>query len=136
MASYKAEYLRYMDNKGIKYTDKDDHWVKVAYNCNNIKSVTINVFFDKDGDPLVAFDCWEIIKFKDDKRAAGILLCNRLNEKYRWVKFYVDSDGDLRCQADAIVDHETVGSECKELVSRMVNIIDKSYPEIMKAVWD
>lgn len=135
MANYKAEYLSYMDDKGIKYKEMDERRVRVSYSGDNLTTIPIHVIFDKDGDNLVAFDCWEIAKFKEDKLAAGMVLCNSLNEKFRWVKFYIDSDRDLRCQADAIVDHETVGSECSELVRRMVGIIDQAYPEVMKALW-
>lgn len=126
-------YLRYMDSKGIKYRTLDDRCVRVAYNCENIKTVAILVLFDKNGKNLVQFVCTEVANFKDNKYAAGLVLCNSLNAKYRWCKFYLDKDSDLLVEADALVEINTVGSECAEMVSRMVDIIDGAYPDIMRA---
>ena len=135
MPDYKSNYLRYMDKHGIKYADKNDRIVSVTYNGDNLNKIPVLVIFDEDGDGIVQLDCWEIAKFKDDKRAAGMIASNELNAKYRWVKFYVDDDGDMRAQIDAYVDYDTVGEECSKLVQRMVSIIDKAYPVMMKYLW-
>ena len=61
--------------------------------------------------------------------------CNSLNGEYRWVKFYIDGDGDIAVSMDAVVDIDTVGAECIQLVNRMVNIYDDAYPRLMRAIW-
>ena len=134
MANYKNLFMRYMDDQGIKYTDVKENVVKVVYTGDNLKTIPIFVFFDKDGDPLVTFKCWEIANFKD-KEAAGIIACNQLNNQYRWVTFYVDDDADVITQIDSYVSEETCGAVCMSLVKRMVNIIDESYPNIMHSLW-
>ncbi|MEA5039362.1 MAG: YbjN domain-containing protein [Clostridiaceae bacterium] len=135
MADYKAAFLQYMDQKEIKYADANENVVRVAYSGDNLKSIPIFVFFDKDGDNLVQFACWEIATFPDDKYAAGLLTCNALNSKFRWVKFYLDADKCIRAEMDAYVQLETVGEACSQLVRRMVGIIDEAYPDLMKALW-
>ena len=135
MASYKELFMSYMDCNGIKYTDVKENVVRVVYTGDNLKTIPIYVFFDADGDPLVSFKCWEIANFKDEKMAGGVIACNLLNKKYRWVKFYLDDDSDVVAQIDAYVDEETCGSECLSLVKRMVNIIDEGYPTFMRAIW-
>ena len=135
MPDYKSVYLRYMDKHGIKYVDKNDRIVSVTYNGDNLNKIPVLVIFDEDGEGIVQLDCWEIAKFKDDKRAAGMIASNELNAKYRWVKFYVDDDGDMRAQIDAYVDYDNVGEVCSKLVQRMVSIIDKAYPVMMKYLW-
>ena len=134
MANYKNLFMRYMDDEGIKYTDVKENVVKVVYTGDNLKSIPIFVFFDKDGDPLVSFKCWEIANFKD-KEAVGIITCNQLNNQYRWVTFYVDDDADVITQIDSYVDENTCGPICMSLVRRMVNIVDEAYPEFMRALW-
>ena len=70
-------------------------------------------------------------------RSSSCLLytsCNELNNKYRWVKFYLDDDSDVVAQIDAYVDDETCGGECLSLVRRMVNIVDGGYPTLMQAL--
>lgn len=134
MPNYKQLFMSHMDRVGVKYSDIDERVVRVTYTGDNLKSIPINVFFDKDGEGIVQLACWNIANFKD-KFAAGVLACNNLNSEYRWVKYYLDSDTDVRCCLDAYIDEETCGEECLNLVRRMVNIIDDSYPTFMKALW-
>ncbi len=136
MANYKSLFMRYMDRNNIKYTDVKENVVKVVYSGDNLTSIPIYVFFDKDGDPLVNFKCWNIQNFKGDLMAGGMIACNDLNKVYRWVKFYLDDDCDVIAEIDAYVDEDTCGSECTSLVKRMVNIIDEGYPTLMHFRWN
>ncbi len=135
MANYKSLFTRHMDSEGIKYTDVNEYAVRVGYNAKNMSSVSIYVFFDKDNEPLVTLKCWEIAKFDGEKRAAGILACNDVNNRYRWTNFYIDDDGDVNAQIDTYVDERNCGTLCTNLVGRMVSIIDGAYPTFMQALW-
>ena len=134
MANYKQLFMRYMDQEGIKYTDTDDFVVKVVYTGDNLKSIPVFVFFDKDGDPLVQLKCWEIANFKN-KEAKAMIACNQMNKEWRWIKFYLDDDADIIAGCDAYIDEATCGSECLSLVRRMVNIVDDAYPTFGRALW-
>ena len=134
MANYKQRFMDHMDREGVKYTDEKENVVCVSFSGKKLNTIPIYVFFDKDGEGLVQLACWNIANFKD-KFAAGILACNQLNAEYRWVKYYLDDDTDVRCTLDARIDEMTCGEECLEMVLRMVNIIDESYPTFMKALW-
>lgn len=137
MANYKQIYMRYMDDNGIKYSEVQgrENVVKVVYTGDNLNSIPVFVFFDKDGEGMVTLKCWDIANFKGNKLAAGLIACNDMNDKYRWVKFYVDKDGDIIAQIDAYIDERTCGYECASLVRRVVNITDEAYPTFMKALW-
>ena len=127
MANYKNLFMRFMDCNNIKYTDVKENVVRVVYTGDNLKTIPIYVFFDADGEGLVTLRCWEIANFKDRNKGHALIACNTLNKQYRWVKFYLDDDGDIVAQIDAYIDEETCGSECTNLVKRMVNIIDEGY---------
>ena len=131
MANYKSACENYLDRQGIKYTEVKDNVLRIVYNADNMNSIKILVIFDKDGDDDIAFRCFEITPFKD-REAAGMVVCNELNNQYRWVKFCIDKDSDIVCEADAIVDMDSVGPEVMRIVKLMVNIVDKAYPTIMK----
>ena len=135
MANYKSLVTRYMDRNDIKYTEVKDNVVKVVYTGDNLRTIPIFVFFDEDGEPLVSLKCWEIANFKEDKLAAGIIACNELNKRFRWVCFYLDDDRDVIAQIDAYIDDESCGNVVTSLIKRMVNIIDEGYPTIMQGVW-
>jgi hypothetical protein len=131
---YKRAFIDYMDDNNIKYSDIDDFCVSVTYSGDNMKSIKVYVFFDKDGDDMVQLCCMEIAGFKGNE-AEGIIVCNNTNAKYRWVKFYIDDDGDLMCEIDAYLDEHSSGSECMRLVRRVVSIVDEVYPTFMRALW-
>lgn len=134
MANYKQLFMNYMDAKGVKYTNSNDHVVKVVYSGDNLKSIPVYVSFDEDGDSMIQVYCFEIANFNNNA-AAGLFACNELNKKYRWVKFYLDKDNDIICSLDAYIDDVTCGEECLKLVRRVVNITDEAYPTFMKALW-
>ena len=133
MSMYKQLFVQHMDDKGIRYTDRDERSVRVAYEGDYLKSIPIFVFFDKDGDPLAEFKCWDIASF-DGFEDVGMDICNSLNAQYRWVKFYIDKDSDVVADADCMLDAASCGEECMSMVRRMVNIIDESYIKFMQAI--
>ena len=47
----------------------------------------------------------------------------------------INTDNELIVKMDAILDMDTCGEECKELIYRTVGICDEAYPTIMKALW-
>lgn len=65
----------------------------------------------------------------------GYLICNILNAKYRWVKFYLDDDKDVICEMDIKVDESNCGELCVEMAPRMVHIIDGCFDTIVDAKW-
>ena len=134
MANYKQLFMRHLNNEGIRYEDRDEFLVKITYSGDNLKSIPVFVFFDEDGDPMVQFKCWDIANFKG-KESKGILACNEINSKYRWVKYHLDDDADIVASIDAYIDADTCGSECLSLVRRVVNITDEAYPTFARAMW-
>jgi len=133
MADYKSAYLREMDRRGIRYLSLGSNIVRVSYSGENLDSIPILVIFDDDGDGLVQFACMEIASFKEDKRyAAALMACNRINGKFRWVRFYLDDKRNIRAEADAVVDASGAGTICVEVVRRMVMVIDEAYEELKK----
>ena len=62
-------------------------------------------------------------------------MCNRLNAEYRWVKFYLDKDGDVNAAIDAVISEDDCGEACMNLVHRIIRIVDDAYPEIAKTRW-
>ncbi len=132
----KEAYLREMEKRDIKYIDIDDTRVKVRYTGENTKSIEVIVIFDKNDETgYVALRCWSFGSIPENKRSMVINKCNELNTHYRWVKFFVDNEGDLGVGMDAIIDVCTVGNICIQLVDRMVGIYDEAYPELMRAIW-
>ncbi len=134
MFPYAQLFVNHMNANGIKYTEENERVIKVAYGGDNMDSIAVYVFFDKDGEPMIQCKSWNILNFKNNVDK-GIVVCNQLNAKYRWVKFYIDDDSDVICELDAMIDEETCGNECLTLVRRIVSIVDEAYPVLAKARW-
>ena len=135
MVALKSEFLRYLDEKGIKYRDIDDVAVRISYNVDNMDGIDVIVIFDENGKNYVSLNSWSIGQFTDDNYSKGLIVCNEMNAQYRWCKFYLNSDKKVTVQIDAIVEPNTVGPETLELVRRIVHIADEAYPSFMKARW-
>lgn len=110
--------------KGIKYElDEENSRMSLKYKGNNFNSLIFSLIVDEDGT-TVAFRTFSIMQLKESELAAAYEFCNRMNCMYRWVRFYIDSDNELTAAMDAVVDMETIGEECYQLLARMVSIVD------------
>lgn len=131
------EFCRHLDANNVNYSVDLEHVVSIGFSGGeNLASCDMKVIFDKDGGNTVAFKSWSIGKFKDEaKYAKAIILCNALNARFRWAKFYLDDDRDVNVECDALVDRNTVGDVCFEITLRLMRIMDDAYPEFMKIRW-
>lgn len=63
--------------------------------------------------------------------------CNALNHKIRYVKFYLDTDGDINVEYDFPVHSpdDGIGEMAFEIFVRMMQILDSEYSIFMKALY-
>ena len=93
-------------------------------------SETFCISVDEDG-LSVAFYLFSLVKGIPDSELAGAYaFCNHMNDKYRWVRVHVDKDNDLTIAMDAVVEPNTVGEECVELIERMARICNDIAGEV------
>ena len=135
MSVYMDAFTSHMDQKGVRYSVESENRVRISYSGDNADSIVVNAFFDKDGEGKVQFIVWHLGKFSESRLAAGMAACNALNAKWRWVKFYLDSDNEGCADCDALLDESSAGEECMELLLRIVDIVDKAYPDLMRALY-
>ena len=129
----------FFDLKGMKYTvlNDEDEVIEIIYNGKNMARIRMVLTFDKD-EKSIAIHSYSIAKPKDDSavsKAKAYIACNLLNQKWRWFKFYLDTDDEYTASVDAVIDLYTAGEECYELIQRMTDVIDNSYPLIMQSIW-
>ncbi|MCC8046019.1 MAG: YbjN domain-containing protein [Clostridiales bacterium] len=131
-------YIDTLEKKTIKVkeifeTDDNQTVVKCGWNLSST-NIDVLVAFPEDCK-YAALRCFNFAKVPKDRLGHALIVCNELNKKYKWVKFYVDDDGDMTAEDDAIIDVETCGEECLELMIRMTQIVNESYPVVMKAIY-
>ena len=135
MANYAALFKFHLDQVGIKYRELKPGIFSVRYTGEKLNDIDVLIGFDEDNDPHVTFKCFSIGEFPKDKYAKALVTCNRSNLKYRWVKFFLNENNEVTVSGDMILDEQTCGNNCEEMVHRVVGIVDDTYPEFMKTRW-
>lgn len=97
--------------------------------------IMTNVFFDADDDGSRPAFRTMLEHCPDDRVADLLVVCNAMNNEYRWLKFCIDSDNDIMLEDDAIVTPENAGSECVELIYRTASIVKDVKPTFMRAIY-
>ena len=118
-------FASYMDLKNIKYNvNEENDLITIDFvNGDHYERIRVTFVADDDGDS-VAVRAFSLRQYTQSQLPAAYAFCNRMNYKYRWVRFYVDSDNELTAAIDAVVTPATAGAECFELLARTVNIVD------------
>ena len=137
---YKAiqEIQTAFDKHNLKYTTKQlgDKWVlqlkmggkKGEYEFLFIKS-------DDSGND-VALRIFRVENFSPANRAKGFALVTELQNKYRYIRFAIDDDGDLNVSYDFPLMIEGIGDAALEMMLRITQILDESRPALVRASWD
>lgn len=95
-------------------------------------------FISRDDDNDVAARIFGLISnTPKDKRYRVMEACNVLNHKIRYMKFYLDTDGDINAEYDFPVHtpDEGIGEMAFEIFVRMMKILDSEYSIFMKALY-
>lgn len=117
-------FVAQIEKEGLKYTkNAEDNRVMLNYSGDHFKSKTFVFSFDKDGKSF-SLHVFSLVKFSDDQLDAAYKFCNTMNNKYRWLKTYVDSDKELTVEYDGVIDASTAGPVCSEILHRSVSITD------------
>lgn len=127
----------YLEQRNLKYSIPRSDVVSVGFDGENTSSIRLTFFFGTDGRD-VAIRSNSIVKIQKedaDQYLKALIACSLLNKDFRWIKFYINDDGEIIAEDDAVIEPHTTGEECYELLLREVSMIDKAYPIIMKVVW-
>ena len=133
--------LRFMsecDRVGLKYRDSRDlddgqSLVVCGVNGKNNARYDVVFVFGKDGRDVL-LRVTGLVAFPEEKWGPMLELVNELNGNYRWLKFDVKPER-VDAQCDAVIDEDTSGRICVELMLRTMRIIDDAYPKFMHVLW-
>ena len=95
-------------------------------------------FISRDNDNDVAARIFGLIsKTSKEKRARVMEACNVLNHKIRYMKFYLDTDGDINVEYDFPMHSPDngIGEMAFEIFARMMHILNSEYSIFMKALY-
>lgn len=141
MLSSVSQFIDYMDKMGVKYDnhgsvgDKGREVVDVSFGGENMNTIKTRFYFEDDAES-VAIRVFDIVKVPADKVNVMYPAINAVNKRFRFAKFVLDTDDNtIQAEMDAAFRSNDVGEISNELLIRMVDICDKAYPDLMKALW-
>lgn len=123
--------------KGIKHKVNDFEKlssVEAGYSGDHVSNLTIH-FISSDELNDVAIRVFNLCKVPEGKRTAVLEAMNDIHLRLRYAKFVMDKEGSVRIEMDIPQTVENLGEVALELCSRIVNIADDTYPELMKVLW-
>jgi hypothetical protein len=95
-------------------------------------------FISRDNDNDVTAGIFGLItNTPTEKRTRVMEACNVLNHKIRYMKFYLDTDGDINVEYDFPMHSPDngIGEMAFEIFARMMHILKSEYSIFMKALY-
>ena len=127
----------YFDAKGFHY-DMDEQNSVITTGLGGLTNkgnMRVYLLFDEN-ERTVGIRSLDYVPFPAEKLSKMYEMCSKMNDAYRWAKFYVEEGKNTITVADdAVVNLDSCGEELLELIHRMCSIGDEVYPEFMKAIW-
>lgn len=119
-------FMQYMDQNDIKYAvlDESDNLVALTFGGSKYDTFVL-VDFDEGGNcDSVHFSSQHFAKCELGSLPNVIIKLNELNRRFRWLKFWVDEEGHLTADSDAIIEIGSVGAECVQAAFRISDILE------------
>ena len=128
MSRYASLFKVFLDQKGIRYKETQGGTIYITVKAEKAGQATIFIDFDSNGGNEVSIVSFDLGKYSKNQYVEALFTCNSLNQKYRWVRFFITDGNDITVSSDAILDERSFCDECFEYVRRMINIIEEVYP--------
>lgn len=128
------------EKRGVKFDVVNHHGSEqllAGFSVNCGPNVIMR-FISCDNDNDVAARIFGLIaNTPKEKRSRVMEACNVLNHKIRYMKFYLDADGDINVEYDFPVHtlDDGIGEMAFEIFVRMMQILDSEYSIFMKALY-
>ena len=125
---------QFFESKNIKLNEIRDDLCVIGW---DFEGGSIQIFFSFDEtDTHVHLEGMHFIKIPSDKYDSVYKVLNECNAEYVHVKFILDTkSGQIIARDDDIIQLDSCGPECFELMIRMVQIVEDAYPKFMKVIW-
>ncbi|MBR1829490.1 MAG: YbjN domain-containing protein [Atopobiaceae bacterium] len=141
-------FMALLDEKGYRYDylheregDHRDGMVALSFGGGSFSFASIRVFVDFDynnageGDSVHMW-CSDIVSFPDDRRRAALEAINEVGIKKRFVRYYLDKDGDLTADSDFWIGADSAAQRACDHMTTFVSVIDDTYEDLQKARWN
>ena len=112
-------------------------WIGMNVKGENINSIPIEVFFSETD--FFSIRVFSLCKVNDEEKIISMLkMINELNQIYMYVKFCLNEQNEICVSMDSelLPADNDYASRCYNFVVDFVDIVDESYPKLMKVLWN
>ena len=127
------KFAKFLEEKGLHFDTNTTNTGRSVVSFPYDGKVARIFFGGEEGTYMSIYLVFESVP--EEKTMDLLVVCNELNNKYKWVKFYLDDENDLVLEDDAILTVATAPDEVFELMIRMFEIEKEVKPQIMKAIY-
>ena len=126
------------------FNEKDVHFQVQENDDSNriIASVVVDYtsftvyFISSDETNDISVRVPHFVRFKENNRRDMLRIANRMNDKYRFVKFTVSDESEaVTIEYDFPEKTENIGPAAEEVFRRVMQIAEEAFPEFMRAIW-
>lgn len=128
-----AKFVQFLEGKGLHFDAKEIDGGRATVSFPYDGKVARIFFSGENGSYMSMYLVFESVPA--EKVPDILVVCNELNAKFKWVKFYLDNDNDIILQDDAILSVANAADEVFELMLRMFDIGKEAKPQIMRAIY-
>lgn len=128
------------------YLEENDLLLKTETTSNDRTRFTVRipgspgpaVIFTATVDDTGFFTLFSYVVFdlKDEKELEGMVLADSINARYRFLKCFVDRDGDFRVGYEMFLadDKEALEEQLSKTFLLFINIFSEAFPKIMSLI--
>ena len=119
------------------YKSEDQGELVVGFPIEGGSTILVKYILRGDGNDIAVRVFGLLTRIPPEKRMRVLEACNALNAEYRFLKFNIDSDGDLNVDYDFLMScaDVCVGEMGFEICVRTVKILNEKYGELLKLLW-
>lgn len=132
-----SEIHRAFDKAGLKHSveNRGSHWSVESGMSGEASTYNFIFYKTDDSGNDVSVRVFRLATVPQNKRIEAYRCINRLQQKYRYVRFVLDDDGDVNMEYDFPASYSPIGEGAVEMFTRCTAILDKVYPELMRMLW-
>ncbi len=117
--------IKYMENP----QPDGSHYVAVELAGSSGTLYNVVMVFGADGTEF-RIRIFQLGKVPTERQRPMLRVLNELNETYAWLRFYLDSDGDVAAALDAVITPGSAARVCWEMLRRAFSVLDEAQKKI------
>lgn len=130
------EFVCFLNQNNLKYcldsiNANGNEQITMCITSQTLSDIKIHFLFDSNNQ-IVYIRIWNLLKIPDQFNSIALTIINELNNTYRFVRFYLNTDNGIDVFVDSLIHSGTIGKTCINLGIIIAKICDSIYPKLIE----